>query len=93
MNMCSTALGQNALSASSLRLKFGTNPNTRNSVAHKIDENTNPFLQSPTPGVLTDTTDIENMGPTWSPTSFKNFKILSDSQGTQDPPGSVSNTN
>jgi len=62
--MCSTALGQNAPSASSLHLKFGTDPNTQNSVAHKIDENTNPFLQSPTPGVLTDATDIENMGPT-----------------------------
>jgi len=62
MNMCSTALGQNAPSASSLRL-FGTDPNTRNSVAHEVDENITPFLQSPIPGVLTDATDIENMGP------------------------------
>lgn len=61
-NISSTALGQNTSCAGSLRL-FETDPTTRKLVAHEVDENINPFLQSPTPGVLTDATDIENMGP------------------------------
>ena len=61
-NISSTTLGQNTPSAGSLRL-FGTDPTTRKSVAHEVDENINPFLRSPTPRVLTNATDIENMGP------------------------------
>ena len=57
MNMSSTAPGWNTPSAK---------PTIRNSIPHNVgeyDKKIHPFLWSPTPRVLTDTTDIENMGP------------------------------